>query len=351
MAVLAPSPKFRAVGADGLALVGGKLWSYTAGTSTPKDTYVSIAGAANTNPVILDSRGEADVWLNGNYKLTLLDSNDAQIWSVDDIRDLTSSATLTNATLAGTLTVTSTAVTWSGNPTHSGNHTFTNNVVVNGSTTLGDSSADTLTIKPNAVTWTNGVTHAGANTFTDAVVMNGAVTAGNAAADVVTVNGTTTFPLAVTTHTFGAKFGNVARADASTLDWYERATWTPFISTSAGSGITYSTQLGTATRIGNRCFFEMWLTLSSLGTASGNCYIDGLPFTVKTEVPSGIDGYPVTIGQASSFTGLTGALGGQCHSASTRIYLHQSAAAGTASIGISVFTASSNIYISGQYRI
>lgn len=166
MPVLAPTVRFRAVDDDNLPLVGGKLYSYTAGTSTPKATYVSFAGAANTNPVILDARGEADVWLDGNYKLTLLDANDVQIWSIDDIRDLTSSATFTNATLAGTLTVSSTAVTWSGSPTHSGNHEFTNNVVIKGNTTLGDSSADTLTIGPNAVTWGGTpVTHTGTHKF------------------------------------------------------------------------------------------------------------------------------------------------------------------------------------------
>ena len=187
MPALAPSPKFRAVGADGLALVGGKLYSYTAGTSTPKDTYTSFTlGAANTNPVILDARGECNLWLNGNYKLVLKDSTDATIWTVDDIRDLTSSATFTNATLAGTLTVTSTAVTWSGNPTHSGNHTFTNNVVVNGNTTLGDSSADTLTIAPNAVTWSAAtITHSGDHIFSEDVTL------GNAAADTATITSTT----------------------------------------------------------------------------------------------------------------------------------------------------------------
>jgi hypothetical protein len=177
MSQVAPPLKFRAVGADGLALVGGKLYTYTAGTSTPKDTYTSYAlSASNTNPVILDARGEADLWLDGNYKFILKDWADATIWTVDEVHDLTSNQTFTGTTLAGTLTVTSTAVTWSGNPTHSGNHTFTNNVVVNGNTTLGDSSADALTIKPNAVTWTNNPTHSGNHTFSGTVAVTGAVT-------------------------------------------------------------------------------------------------------------------------------------------------------------------------------
>jgi len=174
MPQLTPSPKFQAFDELGNPAVGWKLYTYTAGTSTPKATYSNYAlSATNTNPIILDARGEATVFLSGNYKLTLTDENDVVIWSVDDVRDLTTSTTLTNATLAGTLTVTSTAVTWSGNPTHSGNHTFTNNVVINGNTTLGDSSADTLTIAPNAVTWSNNPTHSGNHTFSGNLTING----------------------------------------------------------------------------------------------------------------------------------------------------------------------------------
>lgn len=174
MPVLCPSPKFRAVGSDGLALVGGKLHSYAAGTSTPIETFTDFGlGTANTNPVILDARGEASVWLEGNYKLVLTDEDDVQIWSVDNIRDLTNSATLVNATFGSSLTITSTAVTWSGNPIHSGNHRFANNLTVNGNTALGDSPADTLTISPNAVTWSNNPTHSGNHTFSGATTLTG----------------------------------------------------------------------------------------------------------------------------------------------------------------------------------
>lgn len=241
MTVLAPAPKFRAVGADGLALVGGKLYSYTAGTSTPKDTYVSIAGSANTNPVILDARGECDLWLNGNYKLTLTDSDDEVIWSVDDIRDLTSSATLTNATLAGTLTVTSTAVTWSGNPTHSGNHTFTSNVIVNGNTTIGDSSADTLTIRPNSVTWTNNPTHSGNHTFSGSLtVTNGVFSTGE-------INTTADGRI------YGTALHNNANAVTGTTNQYIcSGTYTPtFTSVANIASTSNQSNCGKWTRVGN----------------------------------------------------------------------------------------------------
>ena len=80
-------PKFFALDDDGNPLVGGKLYSYQAGTTTPQDTFTDQAGGtANANPVILDSRGEADVWLDdANYKFSLYDADDNLIWTVDNI--------------------------------------------------------------------------------------------------------------------------------------------------------------------------------------------------------------------------------------------------------------------------
>lgn len=85
---LTPSAKQQFFTAAGVPLVGGKLYTYAAGTSTPLATYVDSTGiTANTNPVILDSRGEANIWLLPalSYKFVLKDSTDTTIWTVDDI--------------------------------------------------------------------------------------------------------------------------------------------------------------------------------------------------------------------------------------------------------------------------
>ena len=86
-ATLSPSPKQQFFDANGNPLVGGKLYSYVAGTTSPLATYVDSAGSTtNTNPIILDSRGEANVWLGANtYKLALYSAVDVLIWTVDDI--------------------------------------------------------------------------------------------------------------------------------------------------------------------------------------------------------------------------------------------------------------------------
>jgi len=88
MANLAPLLKFKEWDSNGNPLAGGKLYSYLAGTSTPVSTSTDESGATpNTNPVILDASGRADVWLSSStsYKFALYDSDDNLIWTVDDV--------------------------------------------------------------------------------------------------------------------------------------------------------------------------------------------------------------------------------------------------------------------------
>lgn len=81
-----PNPKVQFFDSNGNPLSGGKVYTYDANASTPKATYTSADGTmTNTNPVILDSRGEASIYLSGSYKIILKDSNDVQIWSEPDI--------------------------------------------------------------------------------------------------------------------------------------------------------------------------------------------------------------------------------------------------------------------------
>jgi hypothetical protein len=86
MASLSPPPKLQFFGTDGLPLVGGKLFTYAAGTTTPIATYTDNTQTnQNTNPVILDSNGQANVWLSDavNYKYVLKDADDVTLFTVD----------------------------------------------------------------------------------------------------------------------------------------------------------------------------------------------------------------------------------------------------------------------------
>jgi hypothetical protein len=88
MALLSPNPKQQFFDANGQPLVGGKVYTYAAGTTTPVVTYVDAAGVStNTNPIILDSRGMANIWLltTVNYKYAVFDADDVPVFTTDNI--------------------------------------------------------------------------------------------------------------------------------------------------------------------------------------------------------------------------------------------------------------------------
>jgi len=59
-----PVPKFRSFTAGGLPNSGGCVFTYITGTSTPLQTFTDSTGTTpNQNPVILDSNGEAQIWV------------------------------------------------------------------------------------------------------------------------------------------------------------------------------------------------------------------------------------------------------------------------------------------------
>lgn len=85
---LSPTPVFKAFDNNGNPLFNGQLFTYAAGTSSPQTTYTDSTGnTANTNPIILNSRGECNLWLNPAqaYKFLLEDAAGNSIWSVDNV--------------------------------------------------------------------------------------------------------------------------------------------------------------------------------------------------------------------------------------------------------------------------
>ena len=84
---VSPDPRLQFFGNDGKPLVGGKLYTYAAGTTTLLATYTDWYGTTpNTNPIILDSRGEASVWLGtARYKFVLKDANDVEVYTQDNL--------------------------------------------------------------------------------------------------------------------------------------------------------------------------------------------------------------------------------------------------------------------------
>lgn len=72
----------------GLPAAGCKLFTYAAGTSTPKATYQDAAGTVpHANPITLNSKGEAVIYWSGAYKVDLKTAAGAQItgYPVDNV--------------------------------------------------------------------------------------------------------------------------------------------------------------------------------------------------------------------------------------------------------------------------
>lgn len=81
---------------DGTPLAFGWVYTYAAGSLTNKATYQTYdtSGAQNTNPVHLDANGEANIWLDGNYKINVKDSDLVQLpnYPVDNVSSFTGSS-------------------------------------------------------------------------------------------------------------------------------------------------------------------------------------------------------------------------------------------------------------------
>jgi hypothetical protein len=98
-----------------------------------------------------------------------------------------------------------------------------------------------------------------------------------------------------------------ASANANTLDDYEEGTWTPTITAGSGTFTTTSAS-GTYTKIGNRVFAELTITITTNGTAATDVRAT-LPFT-----PSGT---ATGCGRESASTGLL--LSGQANATNVLI--------------------------------
>lgn len=93
--VLSPAAKQQFFDNNGRPLVAGKLFTYLAGTSTKTPSYTDAGGlTANSNPVILDYRGECNLWVPPNLRLkyVLSPASDSDpptnpIWTINNLAE------------------------------------------------------------------------------------------------------------------------------------------------------------------------------------------------------------------------------------------------------------------------
>jgi hypothetical protein len=94
---LLPEPKQQFLNDIGDPLFAGQIFTYAAGTLTPKATYQDQAlTIANTNPVVANARGEVVMYGSGNYRVILKDLSGNTIYDRDNIEtsDVVSSSLL-----------------------------------------------------------------------------------------------------------------------------------------------------------------------------------------------------------------------------------------------------------------
>jgi len=101
MATLLPNGRMQICGYSGTPsvwgpLVGGRIYTYIAGTSTPKATYTTAAASVeNENPVELDARGEATIFWSGAYKIVVRDADDNVLYTVDNVSNAIDASSVT----------------------------------------------------------------------------------------------------------------------------------------------------------------------------------------------------------------------------------------------------------------
>lgn len=85
MAIITDGVRTKFTDDTGLPLIGGQVFSYVEGTSTPKDTYRDRAFTIpNTNPITLDDIGSCQMYLKGGYRLRVLTADGVLVEEKDN---------------------------------------------------------------------------------------------------------------------------------------------------------------------------------------------------------------------------------------------------------------------------
>lgn len=105
MAQFQPVPWIQLSDDLGAPLVGGKVFTYVSGTTTLKTTYTDAAlTVPNTNPIVLNARGEAQMALGaGAYTLLLLRADNTFVKTIDGVSDAAAAASTATAALRSDL--------------------------------------------------------------------------------------------------------------------------------------------------------------------------------------------------------------------------------------------------------
>ena len=149
---------------------------------------------------------------------------------------------------------------------------------------------------------------------------------------------------------FGISTDGSGTVTGGVLDDYEEGTWTPSITRSISApAVTYTTQLGSYTKIGRTVHVSGHLSWSANSGGSGHFRIAGLPFTIATgsanySTMNSVDYNGVTFATNAVTFGGYGAIGG------THIVLLNGLNNGTSSVVINGLASTGFIYFDMTYN-
>lgn len=341
------------IGNDGInnALQVGQRWI----DSSDKDAeyfllnFTSSNGVVQANWVQIGSGGNTAETLTGNSggAVTVDSSNNINV-----VGDGTTGLLFSGSshTLTGTLsTIPNSALANSAITVVAGTGVSitTSPVSLGGSTTISGKIAQAAA--------SSALLNAGVSSFSNtefAVDSNGYVTlATSIPASFVTDSGTAT--PASNSLTIQGSSGITTSGSGHTVTVtgnYSTGSWTPTIAFGgASTGVTYVSQIGEYTRIGNVVYFSCLILLSSKGSATGNATVGGFPVALNAteqNVPIANALVTYTAGYSSSFFYFIGS-----PVTSIPLYQYNPSTGGTAVLADTNFGNSSRIQSNGFYFV
>lgn len=164
-------------------------------------------------------------------------------------------------------------------------------ITANGGTVSLATDATTSTINVGTGAGVKTSTFGSTNTTSTTTIQSGSnaltlTTNGGNANIVLTPNGS---GVVTTANNFRAASISFDGGTNLLQNYVNITSWTPAISFGGGTtGITYSTQTGQYSRIGNVVFFRILITLSNKGSSTGNAAITGWPIAAANENDIGV---------------------------------------------------------------